>query len=122
MGRTLIAMNLNERGIPSPLGMKWHPGEIYVILTNEKYVGDLLMQKYYVQDYLTKKMVRNQMCIRDRLNAIPNAPSGSAYVTLETLNAGGVSLGTRIYGFTITAPASVVPTFTSVTALSLIHI
>lgn len=60
MGRTLIAMNLNERGIPSPLGMKWHPGEIYVILTNEKYVGDLLMQKYYVQDYLTKKMVRNR--------------------------------------------------------------
>ena len=50
------------------------------------------------------------------LNAIPNATSGSAYVTLETLNAGGVSLGTRMYGFTITAPASVVPTFTSVTA------
>ena len=50
------------------------------------------------------------------LNAIPSATSGTASVSLETLNASGVSLGTRTYSFTITAPASVVPTFTSVTA------
>ena len=50
------------------------------------------------------------------LNAIPSATSGTASASLETLNASGVSLGTRTYNFTITAPASVVPTFTSVTA------
>lgn len=50
------------------------------------------------------------------LNAIPSATSGAATVTLETLNASGTSLGTATYSFTITAPASVAPTISGVTA------
>ena len=59
MGRTAIAERLNERGVPAPEGGKWLPGRLFDILRNEKYVGDLLMQKYYVSDYLTKKTVKN---------------------------------------------------------------
>ena len=50
------------------------------------------------------------------LNAIPNATSGAATATLETIDTSGVSLGSYSYGFTITAPSSVVPTISSVTA------
>ena len=50
------------------------------------------------------------------LNAIPSATSGMATATLETLDASGNSLGTWTYPFTITAPASVVPTLSSVSA------
>ena len=50
------------------------------------------------------------------LNAIPSATSGAAAVSLETLNANGDSLGVHTYTFTLTAPASVVPTISSVTA------
>ena len=60
MGRTAIAECLNERGIPAPDGGKWYPGSLYHILRNEKYAGDLLMQKYYVSDFLTKKTVKNR--------------------------------------------------------------
>ena len=50
------------------------------------------------------------------LNAIPNATSGSASATLETIDTGGASLGSYSYGFTITTPSSVAPTISSVTA------
>ena len=60
LGRTLIAMRLNERGIPAPDGGQWLPSRLYDILQNEKYAGDLLMQKYYVKDCLSKKTLKNR--------------------------------------------------------------
>lgn len=50
------------------------------------------------------------------LNAIPSATSGSATVTLETLDTGGASLGSYTYWFTITVPSSVVPTISGLSA------
>ena len=50
------------------------------------------------------------------LAAIPNATSGAATVMLETIDTSGASLGSYSYGFTITAPSSVVPSISSVTA------
>ena len=49
------------------------------------------------------------------LKAIPNATSGTASATLETLDASGNTLGTSSYNFTVTVPASVVPNLESVT-------
>lgn len=49
------------------------------------------------------------------LNAIPNAASGSMSITLHTYN-GGTYIGNKKYTSTVSAPASVVPTITSVTA------
>ena len=49
------------------------------------------------------------------LNAIPSATSGTASATLETLDASGNLLGTSTHNFTITAPASVVPSISGIT-------
>lgn len=38
---------------------KWHGSVIDRILTNEKYMGDALLQKTYTVDFLTKKRVKN---------------------------------------------------------------
>ena len=51
------------------------------------------------------------------LKAIPNAASGTASATLETLDSGGNVLGTSSYNFTVTAPASVTPNLESVTVV-----
>ena len=48
------------------------------------------------------------------LNTIPSSTSGTAYVSLETIDASGNSLGTYSYAFTITVPASVVPSISTV--------
>ena len=44
------------------------------------------------------------------LTVIPNATSGTATVSVTTYASGGLELGTDTYSFTITAPASAVPT------------
>ena len=56
----MIADGLMEDGVCTPSGgEKWYPSTVASILENEKYAGDLLMQKWYVEDYLTHKCVKN---------------------------------------------------------------
>ena len=56
----MIADALMEDGICTPSGGEhWYPSTVASILENEKYAGDLLMQKWYVEDYLTHKRVKN---------------------------------------------------------------
>ena len=50
------------------------------------------------------------------LDQIPNAVSGLASCTLETLNSAGASVGSQVLYFNILAPSSVVPSITSLTA------
>ena len=55
-----IVRHLNEDGIKTPTGKdKWHPSTITSMLGNEKFCGDLLLQKYYTEDFLTHKTVKN---------------------------------------------------------------
>lgn len=57
----LIASRLEVEAIPTPTGRtRWHASTIASILRNEKYCGDLLLQKYFTQDFLTHKVVRNE--------------------------------------------------------------
>ena len=58
-GREKIARLLNERGVPSPHGLLWHPNVVKEILRNEKYTGRLLLQKRFTEDCLTKKQKKN---------------------------------------------------------------
>ena len=51
------------------------------------------------------------------LQAIPNATSGTASATLETLDTRGNVLGMSSYNFTITVPASVTPNLQSVSVV-----
>lgn len=55
-----IADRLMADGIPTATGnKKWRGDGIRKILTNEKYMGDALLQKTYTVDVLTKKRVPN---------------------------------------------------------------
>ena len=56
----MIAADLRQEGIPSGSGStKWPPSAVRYILLNEKYAGDLLLQKTLVDDFLTHHMVKN---------------------------------------------------------------
>lgn len=59
-GRLAICKELNARGIPAKFGGEWVEGSITKILRNEKYVGDLLLQKQFRVDHLEKKDKKNE--------------------------------------------------------------
>jgi resolvase domain protein len=59
-GMTLIANRLNVEGYRTRNGVKWNASKVRTILKNEKYVGDLLLQKEYVADHLSKKKRANR--------------------------------------------------------------
>lgn len=56
----MIRQELEAAGIPNPAGSeKWGIDQIRNILSNEKYCGDVLMQKTFIQDCISKKVVKN---------------------------------------------------------------
>lgn len=60
MGRLAISKKLNEMSIPTVRGTgEWREGSIFRILHNEKYTGDMLLQKTYTVDYLSKTVRKN---------------------------------------------------------------
>lgn len=60
MGRNRIAARLNEEGIqPARYGEEWHPQTIAKILRNYAYTGNLLLQRFFCESHITKKMVPN---------------------------------------------------------------
>ncbi len=76
-GSHVIARELNQAGIPPPLGPGglWSSTEVLRILRNEKYTGDLLQHKYITTDHLTHRKVPNdgsqpQMLLRNHHEAI----------------------------------------------------
>ena len=57
----LIGKNLEEEGILTKAGAKkWHASTITNILENEKYAGDMLLQKYYTEDFLSHRVTKNK--------------------------------------------------------------
>lgn len=66
MGKNAIMKKLVRLNIPTKKNRKalrqcaqWHESAIAKILRNEKYTGDLLLQKSYVLDHITKKKCIN---------------------------------------------------------------
>ncbi|MTI71099.1 MAG: recombinase family protein [Firmicutes bacterium] len=54
-GSYKIAKLLNEEKVPTVTGAKWHDSTILKVLKNEKYKGDVKLQKTYVPDHLSKR-------------------------------------------------------------------
>ena len=55
-----IAAYLTVKHIPTPKGKEvWNSSTVRSILSNEKYKGDALRQKTFIEDFLTKKQVKN---------------------------------------------------------------
>ena len=57
---TAIAKDLNNRSITRCLGGKWNSQRIRDLLSNEKYLGNALLQKKFTVDFLSKKMKINE--------------------------------------------------------------
>ena len=55
-----IAQKLMAEKRPSAYVNNWDASHVHCILTNEKYVGDVLMQKKYTVDHLTHREVKNR--------------------------------------------------------------
>ena len=56
-----IKRELDEENVPTAQGVEsWSPAIIHNILTNEKYIGDALLQKTYITDCISKKVKKNQ--------------------------------------------------------------
>jgi len=56
----MIKKMLEQQGVPTARGGDvWSESVIRSILKNEKYCGDVLMQKTYTQDCISKKQIRN---------------------------------------------------------------
>jgi site-specific DNA recombinase len=58
-GTTAIANALNAEGVSTRLGFTWHPSSIQKILRNYNYTGNLLLQKTFRKDHLTKRTLIN---------------------------------------------------------------
>lgn len=57
----MIAGRFTAEKIKTPGGKdNWYQSTVVSILENEKYCGDLLMQKWYVADFLSHKIVKNE--------------------------------------------------------------
>ena len=55
-----IALKLMEEKRPSAYCDNWDASHVHCVLNNEKYVGDVLMQKKYTVDHLTHKEAKNR--------------------------------------------------------------
>ena len=56
-----IKRELDADKVPTAQGVdSWSPAIIHNILTNEKYIGDALLQKTYITDCISKKVKKNQ--------------------------------------------------------------
>lgn len=63
MGVNAIMKKLNARGVQTKRGKRWLGNKIRKILSNEKYTGDMLLQKTYRVNHISKKKMQN----RDKL-------------------------------------------------------
>lgn len=55
MGLNAIMKKLNDAGISTKYGAAWREGTVRKVLRNEKYSGDMLLQKTFNLDHLSKK-------------------------------------------------------------------
>lgn len=60
IGRNKIANKLTEQGVKPKNNGKWDSSKIREILKNEKYVGDMILQKQFVSDHINKRKKINK--------------------------------------------------------------
>ena len=93
----MIADGLMVDGICTPSGgEKWYPSTVASILENEKYAGDLLMQKWYVEDYLTHKCVATGRSILWKTITTPSCRRRCSTRCRARRSGGAVWLRTRV--------------------------
>lgn len=58
-GLEAIAGGLNADGVLTQKGFTWHKGSLSRILRNRNYTGDLLLQRFYSENHITKRKCAN---------------------------------------------------------------
>lgn len=82
-GYLTIAKRLNEDGIPSRFGKQWGQSVISKILSNYAYTGNLILQKTYRENHLTKRTIIN----RGQLPQYHVEESHEPIIDMDTFNA-----------------------------------
>lgn len=75
VGKTpaIVAKELNRKGIPSKRGGRWEGHVINGMIKNEKYTGDVILQKTFTDDSFTRHVNRgekNRYLVKDHHEAI----------------------------------------------------
>lgn len=99
---TCVAGRLNSDGIPSPRGRKWSSTSICMIIRNEKYIGDTLLQKTFTDDSFTRHKncgEKDQIYIKDHHEPIVDRETYEKANRVIGFNAAekGVESGTHKY-------------------------
>jgi DNA invertase Pin-like site-specific DNA recombinase len=92
IGGTSIAKKLINAGIENPRKGKWNNGRIIDMVSNEKYTGNALLQKKFVTDHLTKKLVKN----KGEMPMYYAEHTHPAIIDVDTFDKAQVILKTRI--------------------------
>lgn len=61
-GKTIkdIRVYMKEHHIPSPKGAEtWGQSAVHTMLINERYMGDIILQKFHIENHITHKAIRN---------------------------------------------------------------
>jgi len=99
-GMQKIANILNEEGYRTVKGAEWRVSKVRSVLSNEKYSGDLLLQKCYIRDHISKTCVPNrgelpQYYVEDDHEAIVDK---AVFNTVQNLRAQRSAEYTRPHG------------------------
>ena len=86
-GPLLIANQLNEKGYKTINGCEWNKNAVLRILTNEKYTGNMLLQKFYNENHITKKKLVNNNVLEQYYvqNSHPAIINISAFEMVESM-------------------------------------
>lgn len=90
-GTNAIAQGLNEDGIPTRFGERWYPSVVAKILRNYTYTGNLLLQRTFVENHITKKNKIN----RGELPQYHVEEAHEAIIDIDTFNRVQVELERR---------------------------
>jgi hypothetical protein len=55
-----IVKDMTVRGIKPPAGKHWKRLQLDRMITNEKYAGDVVLQKTYIENHLDHRQIRNK--------------------------------------------------------------
>ena len=100
MGLNALMKKLNRTGVPTLYGGPWRENTIRDILRNEKYAGNLLLQKTYRKDHISKKIMIN----RGELPMYYAADTHEAIIDKDTFNRVQIELKKRAAKYTSVPP------------------
>lgn len=81
-GVEAITKHLNDDGVLTRRLFTWHTGSVTRILRNYNYTGNLLLQRFYNENYITKKKCKNN----GEHNMYHAADTHEAIIPLEVFN------------------------------------